>query len=124
MESQDRIPHFRAPVHIVSFDPGGEPVDASENARRHRVFSQEMSDLTLLRTVATSPGANPRPGRAILGIGVDDARDLARRFDQRAILRWTESTLSVVVVDGSQTTSLGWRLAALDAVALPDAHFV
>ena len=50
------------------------------------------------------------PGFGVLGLELDDAVELGRRFEQAAIYRWTADALAIVGVDDGRRVEMGWSV--------------
>lgn len=74
---------------ITAHNPGSRRLSDEENARRHR----ELERLLRGRGYDLAPSVNRSPegdwveeGLAVLGIGLEEALDIGRRFGQNAIV--------------------------------------
>ncbi|WP_040778800.1 DUF3293 domain-containing protein [Calidithermus timidus] len=79
----------RAFAIITAHNPGSQPLPAEENARRHR----ELERLLREGGYGLTPSVNRSPegdwleeGFAVLGIGLEEALAVGRRFGQNAIV--------------------------------------
>ena len=106
---------FDQPVHILTaYNPAGRAIDASENEARHEALGAALAGHTVVPTAGSAPdGTFREPGYGLLGVGLDEALDLARTFGQRAIYRWTPDVLSIVGVDEPVQIDVGWTLQEL-----------
>ena len=75
---------------VTAVNPRGQALAATENQRRHAELRSllEQRRCTHFEGVGAHPsnGWPPEPGFLVFGLGLDEARDLGRRFDQDAIV--------------------------------------
>jgi hypothetical protein len=108
---------FSAPVHIITaYNPAGEMVDEAANETNHTELAAALREAETLATIGSAPdGSMAEPGFAVLGLELDDAVELGRRFGQAAIYRWTEDTLAIIGVSEPRVVRMGWSLVRLVA---------
>ena len=58
-------------------------------------------------------GTMAEPGFGVLGLELDAAVELGRRFGQAAIYRWTADALAIVGVDDTRQVEMGWSVVRL-----------
>jgi len=80
----------RSWAYITAWNPGARRLEPAENAARHDALLRELSRLG--RTfyegegVPDEPGWEPERSVLVLGLDLDEARALGRRFGQLAIV--------------------------------------
>lgn len=104
---------FDSPVHIVTaYNPAGLEADDAVNARQHRELTRRLAAFDVVPTVGSAPdGSMPEPGYAILDVPLETAVRIGRDFGQRAIYRWTRTSLAIVGTDEAIHRHVGWSLA-------------
>lgn len=97
---------------ITAWNPGGDLADPVENARAQRELRATVSEAGW--TVHDAEGVAlddswAEDSLALVGVDESEVLDLARRFGQAAIFRWTGEHLAIVWTDGRDDTVLGYR---------------
>ena len=96
---------------LTAHDPGPVRLPAAENARRHHALRQALAGHHLWRTVSSDPaGGHAEDGVLVGGLTTAAVTDLARRFGQEAVFRWTPWSWSVVPCSGGGVIEQGWAL--------------
>lgn len=103
------------PVHIITaYNPAGVEADAEANEASHAALGAALRSHTTVATVGSAPdGSMAEPGFGVLGLELDDAVELGRRFGQAAIYRWTADALAIVGVDDGCRVEMGWSVVRL-----------
>lgn len=90
-------------IVITAYNPHDDLLPAEENQRRDQALHAILTlrGLSPIRTLASDGrGGFEEPGYAVSGLALDQALQLARRFDQRAIYRITADGIQVVDSSG------------------------
>lgn len=106
---------FDGPVHIITaYNPAGVETDAEANEASHAALGAALRSHTTVATIGSAPdGSMAEPGFAVLGLELDAAVELGRRFGQAAIYRWTADALAIVGVDDTRQVEMGWSVVRL-----------
>lgn len=99
---------------LTAFDPGPERLDADENARRQRALVAELpDDVRRWDAVAgAADGSHEEASVLVVGLTDERAREIARRWGQDAIFRWTRDAWSILPCDGAEPMHLGWSVSS------------
>lgn len=104
---------FDSPVHIITaYNPAGIEINGAANELTHQTLGVAVNGYDTFPTVGSArDGSMAEPGYAVLGLELDEAIELGRRFGQVAIYRWTADALTIVGVDEPTELRLGWTLS-------------
>lgn len=101
-------------VHVITaWNPGGRRTDPATNAHAERALRADLTRLELV--VWDAEGWAPDASWAEASVAVVDGDeavmlDLARRYGQSALYRWTVDHRAVVWCDGRPDDVQGWAL--------------
>lgn len=75
-------------AYLTAANPASRPLPAAENAQRMDALEEELSGFVFLRGAAhADDGAwEPEPSLLVLGLSLEDASEIGRRYGQNAIL--------------------------------------
>jgi hypothetical protein len=106
---------FGSPIHIITaYNPRGIEADVAANEARHAALAEALGSREAFATVGSATdGSMAEPGLAVVGLELDEAVALGRRFGQVAIYRWTTDALAIIGVDDRRTVEMGWSLIRL-----------
>ncbi|WP_433803401.1 DUF3293 domain-containing protein [Actinomycetospora sp. CA-084318] len=103
---------YDGPVHVLTaYNPGPEVLDVVENERSQAALIGELpSDVQQWRAEAGSiDGSHTEVSVAVRGLSDEAALQIARRYGQDAIFRWTAEAWSILPCDGGAPLHHGWR---------------
>lgn len=122
--AEGRFPLTTAPLHVVTaWNPGGRRADPVANATADRALRAEVAELGLRAEEAEGRAPDGTwAERSLAIVGADEAvvLDLARRYGQAAIYRWTPTERAVVWCDDRPDDVQGWAMTEV-ARPRPDA---
>jgi hypothetical protein len=103
-----------ATVHVLTaYDPGPARLGTAENRRRQGSLEAELAALGLavIPAVASAgDGTHAEVSAVVVGWDDEAALELARRYGQDAIFRWTPDAWAVVPCDRGPAWRSGWVL--------------
>lgn len=97
---------------ITACNPMSEPLSTSTNAARNLDLARDLGRARVQFWPAVGRGVDtewpPEAGFIIDGLAEADARQLARRYEQFALFRWSPTTLSVIACYENRRHDAGW----------------
>ena len=113
---------FDGPVHVLTaHNPGAEVMDRAENKRRQATLVDDLpGDVRRWYAEAGAmDGSHTEVSVVVRGLSDEAALELAGRYGQDAIFRWTAEAWSILSCDGGPPVHLGWRTRSVPS-GLPD----
>ena len=113
--TQGLFPHESGrPIHVMTAHNPGRALSARENEQRQRQLLaglEQQGDLEIWDAVGADVSwTHQEQSLAIIGLTDDDAREVARTFDQDAIFAWTPARWNLLSCIDDRTWHAGWTL--------------
>ncbi len=113
-ETVGSFPSGAQHLHVVTaWNPMGQRADPTANARADRALRAELAALDVTTWDAEGWAPDDRWAEesvAVLDAGEHTVLELARRYRQAAIYRWTPTERAVVWTDGRPDDVQGWAV--------------
>jgi hypothetical protein len=98
---------------LTAWNPGSERPGLDVNRARQRELEDELRPRVagLWPSAGTDPETGARDeGVAVAGLAEGDVLEVAARYGQDAVFRWSPEEWAIVGCDGQQVVSMGWKL--------------